>query len=195
MQALQKKEKYVLTTKLLTDSQGVKIGKTTGNAINLFGDPNDLYGAIMSQPDSVIIPGFELATTIPLSEIELLKSQAATNPMDTKKRLAYEVVKLCHSEIVAETAQAHFESVFQEKSTNNSTIPTQTINMSPCTLIELLDRLKLGGSNSDRKRLIRDGAVSINQSKLTDPTAVITPKPEDVIKCGKHTFVKISIKK
>jgi tyrosyl-tRNA synthetase len=192
MQTLHKKEKYVLTTKLLTDSQGVKIGKTTGNAINLFGDPNDLYGAIMSQPDSIIVPGFELATTLPLEEIETLITQAQEKPMDTKKRLAFEIVKLCHSQTLAEAAQSHFESIFQAKTTQSTAIPTKTIDLSPCSVIELLEKLQLGDSNSDRKRLIRDGAVSLNQTKLTDPSATITPKSEDVLKFGKHIFIKIN---
>jgi tyrosyl-tRNA synthetase len=190
MLALKKKEKFVLTTKLLTDSEGVKVGKTTGNAINLFGDPNDLYGSIMSQPDSMIIPAFELATTVPLEDIEIIKTKVVSEPMQMKKRLAYEIVKLCQGEEKSISAQSHFESVFQRQGTANE-IPEIAINSTSRTLLEVLDFAKLGESNSDRKRLIRDGAVSINDVKQTDPNQTIKLKTGDIIKYGKHQFLKI----
>jgi len=91
-----------LTTKLLTDSEGRKIGKTTGNAINLFGDPKDLFGQIMALADSVIAPAFELATNLSLEEIGVQKQLAESDPMQAKKNLAFAVVKLCHSKELAQ---------------------------------------------------------------------------------------------
>jgi len=185
MQALKNKEKYVVTTKLLTDSEGRKIGKTTGNAINLFGDASDLYGAIMSQPDSIIVPGFEMATTLPMEEIRNLPD----DPMNNKKRLAYEIVKLCQGEAKAIEAQTHFESLFQKQGSTD--IPTIALPAGDYTVLSLLETLQLGDSNADRKRLIRDGAVSINDQKMTDPNQSTAPQSGDIIKYGKHTFRKI----
>jgi tyrosyl-tRNA synthetase len=186
MQALKQKEKYVVTTKLLTDSEGRKIGKTTGNAINLFGDANDLYGAIMSQPDSIIVPGFEMATTLPLDEIRNLPQ----DPMNNKKKLAFEIVKLCQGEDKAVNAQAHFESMFQKQGVAENLQETHLTSTS-ITMLSLLEMCALGESNADRKRMIRDGAVSLNEQKATDPNQSVTPKTGDIIKYGKHTFIKL----
>lgn len=186
------KDKFVMTTKLLTDGDGRKIGKTTGNAINLFGDAGDLFGAIMSQPDSIIIPGFEMATTLPHDEIERIKSQVNEEPMRLKKRLAFEVVKLCQGEDMAMSAQSHFESVFQGQGSTDS-INEIMVDACEGTVLSILETLKLGDSNADRKRLLRDGAVSINDAKITDPNAPYAPNDGDIIKYGKHAFYKISL--
>ncbi|HWS24622.1 MAG TPA: tyrosine--tRNA ligase, partial [Anaerolineales bacterium] len=166
MKSLKNKEKSVLTTKLLTDAEGRKIGKTTGNAINLFGDPKDLFGAIMSQPDSILDQGFELATTLPLKEIEILKQQRQTQPMEIKKRLAFEVVKLCQGETTAISAQTHFLTTFQTKSFAN--LPEFHLDLTEISVLDLLSKLGAGESNADKKRLIRDGAIALNNRKITD---------------------------
>jgi tyrosyl-tRNA synthetase len=185
------KEKFVMTTKLLTDGEGRKIGKTTGNAINLFGKAEDLFGAIMSQPDSIIIPGFEMVTTIPLDEIETIKSQVTEEPLRLKKRLAFEVVKLCQGETAALGAQAHFESTFQSKSFTD--LPEIRLSKSTFSPVDLLAELGAGDSNADKKRLIRDGAVAINDHKITDLTMQITITNGDTIKIGKTKFYKLLI--
>jgi len=192
MKSLKNKEKYVLTTKLLSDSEGKKIGKTTGNAINLFGDPKDLYGAIMSQPDSIILPGFELATNIPQAEIEDIKSKIANEPMQMKKKLAFEIVKMCQGETHAVNAQSYFESVFQLKQSGE--VKTQRIPNTQNQVLDLLNLLNLGSSNSDRKRMIRDGGLEINSQKITEPNISLDLKSGDIIKYGKHTIIKIEIK-
>jgi tyrosyl-tRNA synthetase len=190
VKTITQKDKFVITTKLLTDETGTKIGKTTGNAINLFDAPEDLYGAIMSQPDSAVIPAFELATLVPLADVSALKEEMVTQPMVVKKRLAFEIVSLCQGEDRAQAAQHHFESLFQKQGAP-AAIPESTLSQPNLTLMEALEQLLLGDSNSDRKRLIRDGAVSVNDTKMTDPHQPLELKPGDIIKYGKHTFKKI----
>lgn len=192
MKSLKNKEKFVLTTKLLTDSEGRKIGKTTGNAINLFGEANDLFGAIMSQPDSILLTGFEMATTLSHEEIESLKPQITNQPMLIKKRLAYEIVKLCQGEAKAIAAQSYFESMFQGQGSTDM-LEEVHVEGKENTILTLLESLNLGESNGDRKRLIRDGAVSINDEKMIDPNQMVTPQSGDIIKYGKHTFIKLLI--
>lgn len=184
------KDKYAMTLKLLTDSDGQKIGKTTGNAINLFGDPNDLYGSLMSQPDSFIIPGFELITAVPLSEIATLKQIALKDPLTAKKRLSFEVVKLCHDEKTALVAQAHFSSLFQKQDAP-SQIETCSVPTGETTIFALIKHLQLGLSNSHLKRVLEEGGVEYNGQRVNQVSATITPRTGDVIKFGKHTFKKI----
>src|SRR4030043_655259 len=75
MKALKNKEKFVLTTKLLNDPSGKKMGKTEGNIINLDEKPNEMYGKIMSWPDSLIFPGFELCTDLSIEEVNQIKKK------------------------------------------------------------------------------------------------------------------------
>jgi len=107
MKAIKGKEKFVLTTKLLVNKEGEKLGKTTGNAIFLNNSPQDIFGKIMAFPDEAIMLGLELLTTIPLEKIA-----ASENPMALKKKLGFEVVKMNYGEKKAEQARNEFERVF-----------------------------------------------------------------------------------
>jgi tyrosyl-tRNA synthetase len=176
------KNKFVLTTKLLTDDKGVKIGKSTGNAINLFGNPSTLFGQIMTLPDSSIIPAFKLATALPMTEVKELEKEIKQNPMKLKKRLALEITELCHGDKKALEAQKHFETTFQKKAPEYlKTIKNQ--NALITTISQVLP------SNSQAKRLILDGAVDINEKTIKDFDH--QTKVGDKIKIGKKTFVKV----
>ncbi len=176
------KEKFVMTTKLLTDGQGQKIGKTTGNAINLFGDPKDLFGQIMALPDETIIPAFNLATTLPTKVIKEFEKEIKKDPLKLKKRLAFEITKLCHQYPAAQAAQAHFETTFQKKAPEfNQTLKNQK------TILETIAQLTK--SKSEAKRLISQSAVDVNNKVVKDMNA--PTKAGDKIKIGKKTFVKV----
>src|SRR4030043_984538 len=85
MKETKEKEKFVLATKLLIDSKGEKVGKTTGNALFLNSTAEEMYGGIMSFPDDVIPLAFDFLTTVPLQSIKSLEKEL--NPMDLKKKL------------------------------------------------------------------------------------------------------------
>ena len=112
MKALKNKEKFVLSTKLLIDKEGKKVGKTTGNALFLDNTPENFYGGVMSFPDEVITLAFELLTEV---ELEGLEEKIKQNPMSEKKRLAFEIVKLLWGEFEAKRSENYFEKTFQEK--------------------------------------------------------------------------------
>ncbi|HVZ12637.1 MAG TPA: tyrosine--tRNA ligase, partial [Patescibacteria group bacterium] len=109
------KEKYVMTTPLLTDSTGRKIGKTEGNVIGLNDKPDDLYAKIMALGDDVIVKGFEYLTDIPLTEIGQIEQaiQNGDNPLTFKKKLAFAIVEQFHGKEKAEQAQVIFTDVVQ----------------------------------------------------------------------------------
>jgi tyrosyl-tRNA synthetase len=116
MKSLKNKEKFVIASKLLTDSSGKKMGKTEGNMVSLDQTPEDIFGRVMSWTDELIIPGFEIITDIPLDEIEGMKQALASgaNPRDLKVRLAEEVVALVHGKAIAEKARQSFENTFKK---------------------------------------------------------------------------------
>lgn len=187
------KEKFVATTKLLTDSQGKKIGKTEGNAINLVNPPEVLYGQIMSLNDECIIPTFRLATELPLAEVrEIEKKLKRENPMIYKKRLAFEIVKMLHSLKTAELAEKEFETVFQQGCRPEKIITLKTEVGE--RLIERLVKEKLVESNSEAKRLIEQGSIKINDQKIRQKDYCFTETDNNlIIKVGKLKFARISL--
>ncbi len=181
MQAIKKKEKYVLTTKLLVDKEGKKVGKTTGNALFLNTTSEEFFGGIMSFPDEVIPLAFELLTEVDLTNIEKLTKE---NPLREKKRLAFEIVKLLWGEENAKKSESKFEKSFQEKTPDFE----EKIEIKD-SLIETISQIKTINSFSQAKRLIREGAVDINGKTIKDIKYKI--KGNEKIKVGKKVFVKV----
>jgi len=182
------KDKFVMTTPLLTDSEGRKIGKTEGNVIGLTDEPKDLFSKIMGLSDDVIIKAFEYLTDVEMADIKTIekKIKEGDNPMLYKKQLAYELTKQLNNEKAAVEAQENFEKTVQ-----GSELPSEIIEIvseSNLTLIERLLKNKLVESRSEAKRLIEQGGVSFNDIKITDPDFLVT---EGLLKVGKRKFVKI----
>lgn len=204
MKALKNKEKYVLTTKLLVDAKGDKVGKTTGNALFLDSTPKDFYGGIMSFPDEVIALGFELLTELPWQGLE---KQITKYPMGEKKRLAFEVVKLLWGETQAIEAQTHFENVYQKGKMPveipicevRSDLPAglsadETGEAGKWEAGRLIVEVGLAKSQSEAKRLIQQKAVELNGLLIADHRSLITVKNGDILKVGKTRYVKLTVK-
>lgn len=187
----EKKEKYVLATKLLADPSGVKMGKTENNAVNIDDSPNDMYGKIMSWPDKLIVLGFELCTDVPLTEVVNIKQemQAGKNPKLLKMQLAYKIVKLVHSEKDAITAKDYFKKVHEQKDTPDEMPEISEGDIGQCRLLEVLVKANLAASKSDASRLIKQGGIKINGQVACDES--VSVKKGAVIQKGKRHFVKI----
>lgn len=181
MKSIRNKEKYVLALKLLESSTGQKMGKTEGNAINLASSPIDLFGQIMALPDSMINPGIELLTDLPL---DWAKDK---NPMDAKKTLAWEIVKQLNSKVSANKARDEFKARFQNQA--GAIKPTQIkVKENILSLNSAVAKAR-NSSKSQAKRLITQGAVDVNGKTITNPKEEI--KTPVKLKIGKATFVKI----
>lgn len=189
------KDKFVMTTPLLTDSKGVKIGKTEGNVIALTDKPEDLFGKIMALPDDVILKGFEYLTDVPMDEIKSIKEKISKkeNPVAFKKQLALEIVKELNDEKQALNSQKYFEQTVQGKKLPDDIHIFQSAN-SKENLINLLVQTKLAVSRSEAKRVVEQGGVALNDKIIANPNETITPKDGDILRVGKRKFVKIKIK-
>lgn len=193
MKSIAKKEKFVLTTKLLTDARGQKAGKTTGNAIFLNSPATVMFGQIMAFSDELIVPGFELLTTVPIREVRKIKrdlKKPQANPMESKKSLAFQIVKLCHGQEKARQAQEEFERVFQ-KGQKPTKAKIVNISKKEMSIIDLLLKSKVVTSRSQAKRLVTQKAVDINGKNISDPSTVIHPINNMSLRVGKKQFVKI----
>ncbi len=186
MKKLKNKEKFVLTTKLLVDSKGKKMGKTEGNMINLDEKPEEMYGKIMSWPDELINIAFELCTSVPMQKIKKI-----TNPRDAKVKLAKDITSLFYSKKIAEKTKKEFERVFKEKKLP-SKIPIVKIKERKLNILDLLFKIKLASSKSEAKRLILQKGVKIDGKVQKDWKATIKIKKGMIIQVGRRRFAKLA---
>jgi len=180
MKKLKGKQKFVITTELLVNPKTGKklMSKSEGNYVGLNDLPNDMYAKIMAFPDEVIEPCFRLCTNLDLTKIDF-----SSNPMELKKKLAHEIVKMYHSEEKAKIAQSNFERTFQERK------PTFDIKVSSGeTLANTIIPFTSRQSMSNAKELIKQGSVDINGKTATNPSLKINIGDE--IKVGGRTFLK-----
>lgn len=183
MKATKGREKFVLTTKLLVDKEGRKVGKTTGNAVFLDLPPEQLYAGIMAFPDETILLGFELLTEVDLKGLE---QKVKDDPMAEKKHLAFEITKLLWGEDKALKAQEAFGKTFQE---SNPDYEDYSPSISSPSLSDIVSEFSNLGTVSDAKRLIKSGGVDVNEKTVTDHNYDV--KPGDKIKIGKKIFIEV----
>ena len=111
------KPQSAVVMKLLTGSDGKPMGKSLKNFIPISSTSNEMYGKIMSIIDDIIFDYLELVTRISMFEINDMRKKVAQgeNPMQFKKKLAYEIVSFYHSDVKARKAEEHFSKTFQKK--------------------------------------------------------------------------------
>ncbi len=193
MKSLLKKEKFVLTLKLLTDSQGKKMGKTENNMITLNDSYQEMFGKVMSWTDDMIITGFELCTKISLEKINIFNKElkSGENPKNLKVLLAKEIVKTYHSEKKANKAEQEFTKIFSNKGRPDK-IKEYTLKSKKINPIELLREINFVSSNSEARRLIEGGGFKINDKKIISWKNDLKLKTGDIARAGKRRFIKIN---
>lgn len=171
------KEKIVLAGKLLATSDGTKMGKSEGNMIKMNDKPEEIFGKVMAFSDKMIIGAFEILTCASMEEVAEYKKrmESGENPMILKKELAYMITSEITNEEEAKKAQQYFESVFQ-KNTEEVEIPSIEINKEEIALNDLLVEIKFAVSKSDAKRLAEQGAVKVNDEKITEYNYILKIK-------------------
>jgi tyrosyl-tRNA synthetase len=186
------KEKFVMRCRLLTDPTGKKMGKSEGNMIALTDDPSDAYGKIMSWTDGMIVPGFEILTSLSQDEVNERKQriEAGENPMVLKRELAERVVAWAFSPEAAKHAADQFTQVHQqgERPTEMGELVVTEAELS---ILELLVRGGLVPSKGDARRQVEQKAVRVNDVVIEDINAMIALHEGLVIQKGKRHFVKI----
>jgi len=167
-----------------------KMSKSLNNYIAVFDTAKEKYGKTMSIPDELIVNYFNYATKVSLEEIEKIEKQLANdeiNPKIIKQRLAREIVALYHGEDAAILAEEEFNLIFKKKDIPDD-IPEFKIS-GATKIINILTQSKICATGGEARRMIKQNAVTIDGSKITDIFQEITD--ECVIKVGKRRFVKV----
>lgn len=182
MKKMKNKEKFVLAVKLLVDPTGKKMGKTEGNSVALDDSPKEMFGKIMSWPDSLLELGFELLTNLPFPK---------DGPRQAKAQLAKEIIGVFHGRAVAVAAEKEFDKVFKQGGLP-AIIPEIKIEGNSFDILDLLVKAKMAFSRSEAKRLVEQGGVKIGDETQDDWRKLIEIKKGMIIQIGKRRFAKIN---
>ena len=185
----------VITTMLLEGTDGIeKMSKSYDNYIGLTDSPSDMYGRTLSIPDTLIGKYFEYATTISVESLDDIKkdlSAGKSNPRDLKRQLAREIVQIYHDRDAAQKAESDFDALFIKKDIPDD-IPEYALSSTE-TLVSIMVGNELVSSNGDAKRMIKQGAVKLDDEKISDMFFEVSPDSEKVLKVGKRKFLRITV--
>jgi tyrosyl-tRNA synthetase len=185
-QTMGKRNKFVLTTRLIEGLDGRKMSKTYDNCVYLEDEPFDMYGKLMSLRDELVPTYFETCTDVLMGEV---KEILGGHPKETKMRLAREIVTMYHGKDAAEKAEENFDKTFAK-----GEIPDEIQEIkSEGKLRETLVKNGIVESNSEFARLVVAGAIrridGIDEIKIVDANA---PAPSGaVFRIGKHRFLRV----
>ncbi|MGD0353261.1 MAG: tyrosine--tRNA ligase [Dehalococcoidia bacterium] len=191
----QRPQQVFLVPLLIGTDGSQKMSKSLGNYIGIDEPPNEIYGKVMSIPDSLIIDYLELVTDVPDKEIADFKEQMANqsiNPMVIKKRLAQEIVTQFHGAPAASEAEEHFTKVFQRGEMPEELVPLKTSAGNKSTLTAELTEAGLTKSRSEARRLLAQGAIEIDGKTVTEDLEITQIKKGSIIKVGKRRFAQIA---
>lgn len=191
----------ILTMNMIPGTDGRKMSTTWGNAVWILDEPRDQFGKIMSMGDHVIPVYMESITALPMEEVRAVSEgleKGVMHPMDAKKRLAWEIVRVFHGEEAADQARDDFERQFQQRGLP-SEIPAVTVERAlggkaddkgQVGILDLLVNTGLAPNRKQAQRLVEQGGVSIDGERVTDREARVTPAEGILLKVGRG-YVRI----
>jgi tyrosyl-tRNA synthetase len=166
------------------------MSKSLDNYIGIYEDPKDIFGKTMRIPDELIYKYFELGTQISPDELRSIKDKIKESPRDYKRKLGYEIAKLYYDENTAKKAVEEFDKIFIKKEIPDD-IPEIKLN-EDTKLINLMVNNKMAESNSNARKLIEQGGVSMDGEKISDVNFVVTKDKSFTMKVGKRKFLKVN---
>jgi len=192
----------ILTVPILVGTDGEKrMSKSLGNYIGIDEPAREIFGKVMSIPDRLIYEYFELAANVPLEKLREIKTALSSpdvNPMDIKKELGVTLVDMYHPAGSGGRAREEFERVFSQKQ-----LPDEIPELTPAELgqlgldpgriylVHLMTKAGLSRSNSEARKLIEAGSVSLDEKKITDTGFEFQLSGDMVLKVGKRRFLRL----
>ena len=192
-EVLGKRPQIAVIMGILPGTDGVqRMSKTTGNHIPIEGSAIDMYGKIMSVPDSAMSSYMRLATRWTpdkIGEIIQRVEDGQMHPRDAKMELAHEITEVFHGPQSAEESEANFRRVFQERK-NPEVMPTYQLKGSTL-LVDFLATQGLVSSKGDARRLIKQGGIRLGGEKVLSVSSVLEVRSQTVLQVGKRKFVSL----
>ncbi len=185
LKRLKNKDKFVVAVNLMENPKtGELMSKSKGTGVFLSSPPKEMFGAIMAQPDEMTEVLFINVTRLPLTEKDKI---IALGPREAKMLIAHDIVKRFYGEKEAKKALDEWERVFSKGG-----LPEQ-IEEAPgdgMKLVEFVTEHALAASSSEAKRLLDQGAVSVNEEIVKEWGHVL--KKGDIVRVGPRKFLKVS---
>lgn len=185
-----------LTCPLLTNADGVKMGKTEKGTLWVSREKTsafEFFQHFVNCLDADVERLLRFFTNIDVDEIKAMCKQ---NIMKAKKLMAFEVTKLVHGEIEARKVQETVQNLFENGNINTKNMPTETIEKDgEISIVEFLSCLSIIKSKSEARRLIEQGGIEIDKQRINNSSQIISlnKNQELIVKKGKKTFVKVII--
>ncbi len=183
----------VMTLPLLEGLDGVqKMSKSLNNYVGVSDAPNDMFGKLMSVSDDLMWRYFSLVLGMPDTEVAKLRNGVADgslNPRQVKDQLAQEIITRFHDAEAAQSASAEFVKVFSK-----GALPEDTPEFhldAETGLLDLLAEQKMIASKGEGRRLVKQGAVKLDDNAVTDPLMNLAAGTTGVLKVGKRRFLKL----
>ena len=187
-------EVFVLSTSLITDSNGNKIGKSAGNAVWVNADktsPYEYYQYFRNTPDDLVDKFLKLFTEIPLTEIEKLSKLQGAELNEAKKILAFSATEIAHGTVAAQSAADAAAALFGGGGASANT-PTVELEMSgDMGIVDFLCAVGLFASKSDARRNIEQGGIQIDGVRITGPKHIVAKSDEIMVQRGKKVFLRV----
>ena len=188
----EQKPAYAMTFTLLTTSDGKKMGKTAKGAVWLDENkttPYEFYQYWRNTADEDVEKCMKLLTFLPVEEIEELCRYKDERMNKAKEVLAFELTKEVHGEEKAVLAQSQAKAAFGGDSGELLTKEVENVQ----TVVDAMVAAGVAKSKGEARRLIEQGGVSVDESKVTDANMAI-PAKEFVLHKGKKVHLKITVK-
>ena len=192
------KEVFVLSTALITDSKGEKIGKSAGNAVWVNEDkasPYEYYQYFRNTPDDLVEKFLKIFTEIPLDEIAELSKKRDAELNEVKKRLAFAATEIAHGHDAAVAAESAAAALFGGGA-NMENVPQYDLKMdAPMGILDFLTAIKMFDSKSEARRMVEQGGIQIDGEKITNKDFVVEPRESIMVQRGKKVFLRVNVTK
>lgn len=182
----------VMTMPLLEGRDGQqKMSKSLGNAIGVCDPPVDMFGALMSISDELMLRYFELLSDVSVQQLGEIRD-GRVHPMEAKKSLAREIVARFHGAGEADAARGAFEARFQKRQVPDD-VPRFAWTAGPgmVPVFQLLHDCGLAASRGEARRLVEQGAVRIDGRKVTDPAEAVAAEGAPLLEVGKRRILRV----
>ena len=182
-----------IITGILPGTDGViRMSKSLGNHIPILAEPADMYGKVMSLPDSVMPLYFKLASRYMPPQVKAIEDALAHNtrhPRDVKMELAREIVSIFYDDVAAAEAEEHFKRVFQEREMPDE-MPEFVVS-APLNIVALIAQARLASSKSEARRLVEQHGVKLDGQTVESIETVVEVTAPRVLQIGKRKFVRL----
>jgi len=189
----------IITMPILEGLDGVqKMSKSLGNYIGIEEAPGEMFGKVMSLPDTLLLRYYELTTPLAAAEVEGVRQELAKgslHPREAKARLGRILVGLYHSSREADDAAAEFDRVFRDREPPSDvppfSPPPELIEEGEAWLVALLAAAGACPSRSEARRVILQGGVTVDGVQVREETYRLPLDREHLVQVGKRRFLRV----